>query len=172
MSSLGETVVQIEPKLEIEIRINDQTSVLNLLSQSVIKERISCGDHIFIAFLGGEPIAYLFATSQDCWVDEVKDWLILGSGEVYIYDALTLYEYRGNLLYPSLIVYAAKFYKELSYSHALIFTSALNRRSTIGIERANFYCYQVINFYNLFGFQIWDYKLRSRDVQSRFRNEI
>ena len=169
--SLRDPTPGIVPKVEIDIVAYDRPLDLERLQRSTIEERIFQGDRIFVARHHSKPVAYLFAATKSCWVSEIDDRLIIGSNEVYLYDAFTNIEYRGNRIYPSLISNTARFFKELSYSYALIFTTSSNISSVKGIERAGFCCYQTIYFYNLFGRRIWNYKTRSRNVQSRFSNE-
>ncbi len=169
---LNNPIQFINPLIDIEIDSNAQYSNFNFLDKSTIKERISRGDKTFIAFTNEEPAAYLFATTKDIWVDEIKDWLILSQGEVYLYDALTLPKYRGKMIYPTLIQHVAEYFKELRFNNALIFTRSDNRSSIQGIENARFKYYEDIKFFNIFGFKLWIYKDWRKCVQSRFKNEF
>lgn len=170
--NLSDPAPEIRPKVEVEVFTRDRPLELGLLQASIIEQRISQGDKIFVACHQLKPVAYLFAATKNCWVNEIQDWFIVESGEVYLYNAFTTAEHRGNHIYSFLISNAAKFFKGLTYSYALIFTTASNIRSIRGIERTGFQCYDTIHFHNLFGLRIWNYKPRSNDVKSRFSNEI
>lgn len=169
---LNNPIQFINPLIDIMIDSNDQYSNFNFLEKSSIKERISREDKIFIAFTNDEVVAYLFATTKDIWVDEIKDWLILSKGEVYLYDALTLPKYRGKMIYPTLIQHVAEYFKELCFKNALIFTRVDNRSSIQGVENARFKFYEDIKFFNIFGLKLWIYKDWRKCVQSRFKNEF
>jgi len=169
---LNNPIQFITPLIDVEINTDVRYSNFNLFEKSNIKERISRGDNIFMAFTNGEPIAYLFATTKDIWVDEIKDWLIISPDEVYLYDALTFPEYRGKMIYPTLIQHVAEYYKELCFKNALIFTKSDNRSSIEGIENVNFKFYKDIKFFSIFGLKLWIYKNRRYCVQSRFKNEF
>lgn len=99
-----------------------------------------------MAFTNDEPIAYLFATTKDIWVDEIKDRLNISPDEVYLYDALTFPEYRGKMIYPTLIQHVTEYYKELCFKNALIFTKSDNRSSIEGIGMRNLSFIRMLNF--------------------------
>ncbi len=170
--NLRDLLPEITPEVAVETSVYDRPCKCDLLQPSIVKQRMSQGHKIFVAHHQLKPVAYLFAATKNCWVDEIQDWLIVASGEVYFYDAFTAVEYRGKRIYSLLISNAAHFFKELTYSHALIFTTVSNTRSIRGIEHTGFRCYETIHFYNLFGCRIWDYTLRSNNVQSRFSTEV
>jgi len=169
---LRNSISSIKSKLAIEISLCDRPLDLENIQPSIIKERLSRGDRIFVAYHRSKPVAYLFTTTTECWVSEIEDNLIIGLDEIYFYDAYTRVEYRGNRIYSCLITSAAHFFKKLFYSNALIFATNSNALSAKGIERSNFHCYQTIHFYNIFGLGIWDYSKRNKFIQSRFSNEI
>ena len=168
---LQNTIPGIKPGVSVDVEVYDHPVKLESVQSRVVEERISQGNKIFVANYQFKPIAYIFVTKTNCWVEEIADKLQLGSNEVYLYDAYTNSEYRGNRIYPYLISNVARFYKERDYSCALIFTTSSNNRSKRGIQRAGFVCYQVIDFYNFGGLSIWNFKLRSRIVKSRFSCE-
>ena len=170
--SLKDSFVTITPKVKTDISVYEHPLELGNVDPLVLKERISHGDRVFVAKHQSKPVGYLFAADTDCWVDEIEDRLIVGSGEIYLYDAYTDIEYRRNRIYSALISNAAQYFKNLSYTSAFIFTTASNKISLKGIERSGFSCYQTIRYYNLFGWKIWYYKNRSKNVESRFSNEI
>ncbi len=170
--NLRGAIPDIKPKLAVEVFIHDRPFKLNYVKPEIIEQRISRGDRIFVAAHQLKPVAYLFAATKDCWVDEIQDWFIVAAGEVYLYDAFTVAEYRGNRIYPFLISSATHFFKELAYSYALIISTASNMQSITAIERTGFKSYETIHFYNLLGFRMWNSNPRSKDVQSRFSNEI
>lgn len=169
---LSDSPSDIIPKIEVEVATLDHPLELASLQPSLIEQRIARGDKIFVACHKEKPIAYLFSATRKCRVSEIQDWIIVASGEVYLYDAFTMARYRGNRIYPFLLNKAIHFFKELAYSYALICTTSSNISSIKGVENAGFHCYETINFYNLFGLKFWNYKQRDNDVQSRFSNEI
>jgi GNAT superfamily N-acetyltransferase len=168
---LRDEVATITPTLKTEILVHDKPLLLDHIDSSIVEERIAQGDMIFIARHDAHAIACLFASKAQSWVNEIEDRFIVGSSEIYFYDAYTDHAYRGNRIYSSLISTAVHYFKNLSYSTALIFSTAANRISLKGIEHSGFTCYQTVQFYNFFGWKQWTYSTRNKNVASRFSYE-
>lgn len=169
--NLGEPIPSVEPTIAVEVAIYDTPCELGSIDAAIVKERVSHGDRIFVASYKKNPVAYLFAATRRCWVEEMCDWLHVATGEVYLYDAFTAAAYRGNRIYSFLLSHAAHFFRKLTYSYALIFSTATNLSSLRGIERVDFRCYGTIRFYDVFGLYVWHYNTRSNGIQSRFSHE-
>ncbi len=169
--NLKNKVPTTTPKVTIDVEVYDHPVDLEHLERSTIEERVIKGDRIFVALYQSKPVGYLFTATSSTWVGEIDDTLLVNSKEVYIYDAFTYSEFRGNRIFPALITSVERFFRDLSYSCVLIFVACSNLSSIKGIERAGFDCYQVVHFYNLLGLRVWSYKTRSLCVQSRFSNE-
>jgi len=168
---LSDTSPEIRPKVKVEVTTHDRPLELISLQPSLIEQRIAQGDKIFVACYEEKPVAYLFTATRKCWVSEIQDLFIVASREVYLYDAFTIAQYRGNRIYSFLLNNVVRFFKELAYSYALIFSTASNISSIKGIEHTGFQCYETIHFCNLLGMNIWNYKQRNNDIQSRFSVE-
>jgi GNAT superfamily N-acetyltransferase len=169
---LSEGTPQIRPKVIVKVTTHDRPLELGSLQRSIVEQRIAQGDKICVARHSSNPVAYIFIATRNCWVDEIQDWFIVASGEVYLYDAFTSDEYRRNRIYSFLLSHATRLFKESAFSYVLIFSTALNTSSIKGIERAGFQCYEIVYFYNIFGFKIWNYKKQHNGIESRFSNEI
>ncbi len=142
------------------------------MEPTIIQQRSTRGDKIFVAYHQSKSVAYLFATTKSCWVEEIQNSFIVAEGEVYLYDVYTSVEYRRNRICSSLISNAVQFFKIQGFAYALIFSRASNIQSVRAIERAGFERYETIHFYNLLGVKMWNFLQRRDDVQSRFTNEI
>ena len=169
--NLGEPISSVEPTVAVEVSVHETPCELGSRDASIIKERMSHGDRIFVASYEKNPVAYLFAATRRCWVHEICDWLHVATGEVYLYDAFTFAAYRGHHIYSFLLSHAAHFFRKLTYSYTLIFTTSTNLSSIRGIERVDFRCYETVRFYDVFGLHVWHYSTRSNGVQSRLSHE-
>jgi GNAT superfamily N-acetyltransferase len=168
---LQDAVATITPTLKTEISIHDTPLHLQHIDSSIVEKRIAYGDKIFVAHHDAHAIACLFASNTQSWVNEIEDRFIVSTAEIYFYDAYTEHAYRGNRIYSSLITHAAHYFKNLSYTTALIFSTAANTISIKGIEKAGFDCYQIVQFHNFFGWKQWTYSTRNKNVASRFSYE-
>jgi hypothetical protein len=162
----------ISARIPVDVSMSTYVPVLDLFEKEIREDRNKRGDSVLIAFYQSQPVSYLFATTKDCWVGEVNDWLIVKPQEVYLYDAFTQPAYRGNHIYSTLISSAADFFRKKSYSYALIFTSTHNVSSTQGIERCGFDHYGTVHCFNFFGTHMWNFKTTSTYVKSHFKHQI
>lgn len=169
---LRNSVKRVDPKLAIDISILYHPNELKNAPKAVVANSLASGQTIFVARHQTKPIGYLSAATDRCWVGEVQDNLAVGPKEVYFFNAYTFTKFRGRRIYPALITHAAQYYKDRSYTRALIFTTATNTISLRGIEKAGFGCYENIYFHNLFGWKSWNHNRVNNDVQSRFCHEI
>lgn len=168
---MDRSIPEVDTPLSVETRIHDTKMELMDLPHALIEERILNGDQVLVAYHDGVPISYLFAADHESWVEEIQDTLIIKANEIYLYDAFTHPDYRGNHIYPLLLTHAIHHFKALSYAHALIFVQSKNRSSIKAIKRAGFQCYSTIDFHCLFGYKLWRYDKPTKNVRSYFESE-
>lgn len=168
---LDAAIPEVTSRIPVDTRIHDTTLELMNTPKAVVEERILNGDQMLVAYHKGEPISYLFAATNENWVEELQDTLIIKPNEIYLYDAFTKPAYRGQHVYPLLLTHAALHFRALTYSRALIFVKNKNIPSIRSIERAGFQCYRTIDFHCLFGYKLWRYNRATKDVKSHFENE-
>ena len=161
----------IKPTVTVRISFCDRPSEVDILNASTVAERTARGDKFFVAHHQGILVAYLFATTRECRVGEIDDWLEVGPREVYLYDAYTRPVFRGKGIYPHLITKAAEYFRHESYKHAMIFSTKDNLSSNRGIERCGFKLYETVQYRNFMGWESWEIELRDRHVSSRLRIE-
>lgn len=169
---LCDSIKKIEPTLIVDISILERPIELENTPKTAVAERLASGQTIFVALHQTKPVGYLSTTTDRCWVGEVEDSLTVAPKEVYLFDAYTFKAFRGKHIYPALITHAAQYYKNRSYTKALIFTSTTNVSSVKGIEKTGFCCSKNIHFRNILGWKSWNHNRKNSDVQSRFSHEI
>lgn len=160
----------ITARIPVDVSISDFVPELELFDKSVRKQRTQRQDTVLIAFHEAQPVGYLFATTKNCWIGEIENWLIVKPREVYLYDAFTHPAFRGKRIYATLVNRAANFFKQRGYSYALIFASAHNTSSIRGIEYCGFAEYGSVRSINLFGRNVWDFRITETYVTSYFAN--
>lgn len=170
--NISRTIPAIEPGIQVDVSFHDRPITLDSVEPTIIQQRINRGDKIFVAYHQSNPVAYLFATTRQCWVAEIQNSFVVAEREVYLYDTFTSVAYRRNRICSFLICNAVHFFKIQEFSYALIFSRASNIQSVRAIERAGFEDYETIHYYSLLGLKIWNFLPRSNDVQSRFTNEV
>ncbi len=170
--NISSTIPAFKPRIEVDVSYHDRPITLDSVEPTIIQQRSTRGDKIFVAYHQSRPVAYLFATTKQCWVEEIQNSFVVAEGEVYLYDTFTNVAYRRNRICSFLITNVVQFFKVRKFCYALIFSRASNVQSMRAIERAGFEDYESIYYYNLLGLRMWNFLRRSNDVQSRFANEV
>jgi len=169
---LCDSIKKIEPALVVDISTLEHPVELENTPKTAVAERLASGQTIFVALHQTKPVGYLSTATDRCWVGEVEDSFAVAPKEVYLFDAYTFKAFRGKHIYPALITHAAQYYKNRSYTKALIFSSTNNVSSVKGIEKTGFCCFKNIHFRNILGWKSWNHNRKNSDVQSRFSHEI
>jgi GNAT superfamily N-acetyltransferase len=164
-------VAEVIPRVGIEVKVKTHPLPLENVQKTIVSERIANGDTIFVAYQGTQPVGYIFASKRECWVGEIHDTLEVDPQEVYLYDAFTMPAFRGKRIFPYIMTEVIRYYRESKNDYALIFVLSSNKSSIRGIERAGFFCYQVVNYYDIFGQRVWNYKKGIQGVSTKFSNE-
>ncbi|KPK62838.1 hypothetical protein AMJ83_09525 [candidate division WOR_3 bacterium SM23_42] len=161
----------IAPGMAVNVSAHEKPVEARILHKSTAEERVARGEKIFVAYYQKNPIAYLFASTGDCWIGEIEDWLVIDPDEIYLYDAFTSPEYRGRGIYPLLINRAAGYFRNRSYRYTMIFATGSNTESIRGIEKCGFKCYEIVHYRNFLGWKSWHFIVGERHVGSRLSNE-
>ncbi|MGB3342111.1 MAG: GNAT family N-acetyltransferase [bacterium] len=169
---LNKPIKKIITELPIDIRTLKQPIELENVSASRVTQHIASKQNAFVASYRAKPVGYLFATISRCRVGEIHDFLMVAPQEVYLFNAYVYRMFRGKRIYRALITHAAQYYKDKSFTKALIFTAQNNTTSISGIEKAGFKCYGSVHFSNVLGRKSWKYSRRTSDSQSYFIHEV
>jgi len=84
--------------------------------------------------------------------------------EVYLYDAFTFAEYRGQNLYPALLQRVLDSSHRQGLRRALIFVLSDNTASIRGVQKAGFREFQRVTYHNILGFVRYTYRPFLNDI--------
>jgi GNAT superfamily N-acetyltransferase len=76
---------------------------LTNLSLQTIEARFQAGHHLYIAFLDKDPVAYGWVATQQGGISEFQFSFAVPPGNIYLWDFLTLPQWRGRGIYPRLL---------------------------------------------------------------------
>jgi GNAT superfamily N-acetyltransferase len=164
-------IKMVKPQIPVKYSVHEGPVSIDPIEDLTRDERYAKGDRAIVARVKRHQVAYLFAATTDTWVGEIEDWFNIPQGEVYLYDAYTVADYRGRRVYPFLICAAADYFKKRAYRCAMIFSAAYNKDSIKGIEKCGFRCYEVVDYRNFLGLKSWHYRVGERYVRARLGNE-
>jgi GNAT superfamily N-acetyltransferase len=160
---LSEHIPQIKPKLEVQIyqlRNIPESSRFNLLeivNEQICQTRFRQGEMVWVAVYRSQIAAYCWVAFYETEIGEIKKIIKIRKDEIYLYDAFTLPDYRGNNLYPFLLTNICYYGKENGYTRALIFALSNNIPSQLGIQKAGFKQFQVIKYRKILGIPWYRY---------------
>jgi GNAT superfamily N-acetyltransferase len=106
------------------------------LSSQTIDARFQAGHHPYIAFLDENPVAYGWVAMQQGGISELQFSFTLPARNAYLWDFLTLPQWRGRGIYPRLL--QSIIHQEPLIDYFWIGYAPGNDLSARGITRAGF----------------------------------
>ncbi len=103
-----------------------------------IRRRIERGRRCYAAWVGGRLAAYGWVSFDEEFIGELRLELELRPGEAYIWDCVTLPEFRQKHLYSALLVYIVGELRREPFCRIWIGANLDNLASQKGISRAGF----------------------------------
>jgi L-amino acid N-acyltransferase YncA len=153
-----------EARIAVEYRCIDATSwavqhnTTRLLERHLYPARFARGEHFWIAHQADDILAYCWATQEPVEIGEIRCVMSPRSDEVYLYDAFTFAEHRGQNLYPALLQRMLDASRKAGLRRALIFVMSDNTASIRGVQKAGFREFQRVTCRNIFGFARYAYQ--------------
>lgn len=110
---------------------------LTRLPESVLAARFDTDNEIFVAFVADEPAGYGWLARRSGGIDALDYSFDLPSGNGYLWDFVTLPDWRGRGVYPHLL--QAILRQEPDIERFWIGFEARNLASARGIQKAGFH---------------------------------
>lgn len=134
-------VNMVEPRVPTTFRRmgTDEASVLaQTMDMQEVEQRFAAGKRCYVALVEGKLAAYGWATFDQEAIGELGLLVHLKPGEAYIWDCVTLPEYRGLRLYPALLAYIARELQAGGFQRVWIGANADNVASQSGMRQVGF----------------------------------
>jgi len=120
--------------------------------------RFARGEQFWTAQHEGKILSYCWATHEPVEIGEIQCIMAPRGDEVYLYDAFTFAEYRGQNLYPALLQQVLDYNRQQGVRRALIFVLSDNTASIRGVQKAGFREFQRVTYQNVLGFARYVYR--------------
>jgi ribosomal protein S18 acetylase RimI-like enzyme len=120
--------------------------------------RFARGEQFWTAQHEGKILSYCWATNEPVEIGEIRCVMAPRRDEVYLYDAFTFAEHRGQNLYPALLQQALDYNRQQGVRRALIFVLSDNTASIRGVQKAGFKEFQRVTYRNILGFARYAYR--------------
>jgi Acetyltransferase (GNAT) family len=115
------------------------TEAMGLSSAEEVFKRFDAGKHCYIGDVDGVLATYGWVTFDRELIGELGLHIRLSPGEAYIWDCVTLPEYRGLRLYPTLLWYIVGDLKAQGLRRIWIGADADNLASQVGMRLCGFH---------------------------------
>jgi len=135
-----------------------QRSTSHIPDRHLFPARFARGEEFWTAQREGKILSYLWATQEPVEIGEIRCVMSPRGDEVYLYDAFTFAEYRGQNLYPALLQRVLDSSHRQGLRRALIFVLSDNTASIRGVQKAGFREFQRVTYHNILGFVRYTYR--------------
>ena len=154
-----------EARLDVDYRLLDaaawseQANVDHVTDRMLFPSRFERGEFIWTAHGDAERIvSYCWVTKKPVEIGEISCAINPRPDEIYLYDAFTFADYRGQNLYPAVMHRILAHSREAGLRRALIFVMSDNVASIRGVRKAGFREFQRVTYYNFIGFVRYAYR--------------
>ena len=138
---------------------SEQTNVDHVTDRLLFQSRFERGEYIWTAHSDADKIvSYCWVTRKPVEIGEIGCAINPRDDEIYLYDAFTFAEYRGQNLYPAVMHRILAHSREAGLRRALIFVMSDNVASIRGVRKAGFREFQRVTYYNFVGFVRYAYR--------------
>lgn len=147
----------------VEYRVLDalawsiQPHTNHIPDRHVFQARLAQGEQFWTAQKDAKIVSYCWATRNPVEIGEIYCTISPRADEVYLYDAFTFAEYRGQNLYPALLHRILVHSRQQGLRRALIFVMSDNVASIRGVQKAGFEEFQRVTYRNVLGFGRYTY---------------
>lgn len=154
-----------EARLDVDYRLLDaaawseQANVDHVTDRMLFPSRFERGEFIWTAHGDAERIvSYCWVTKKPVEIGEISCAINPRPDEIYLYDAFTFADFRGQNLYPAVMHRILAHSREAGLRRALIFVMSDNVASIRGVRKAGFREFQRVTYYNFIGFVRYAYR--------------
>jgi ribosomal protein S18 acetylase RimI-like enzyme len=153
-------------RLAVDYRVLDaaawaeQPHTNHVTDRHLFQARLQRGESFWTAQHHEHIVAYCWTTSDPVEIGEVHRVISPRGDEIYLYDAFTFPEYRGQNLYPALLQRILEHSRQQGLRRALIFVLSDNVASIRGVQKAGFREFQRVTYWNVLGFSCYTYRPR------------
>jgi len=136
----GDALPHPAPLAGLTIGVNDDANLIARLSDLAVEEieaRLAAGHRCYLAWLDGTPVSYGWVATLSASIGELSLAFDLPDGDRYLWDFVTLPEWRGRGIYPRLLHGIIEHEGGAAERFWIIYAPE-NAASGIGIAKAGF----------------------------------
>ena len=130
-------------------------SAMGLTDTEPLLRRLSDRRRCFAAWIGEGIAAYGWVSQEDEWIGEQERCIRISKQEAYIWDCVTLPDYRRQRLYSALLSHMLSVLKREGTQRVWIGTALKNKPSIKGFTNAGFRPVLDLLYMRLFNLRVW-----------------
>ncbi len=160
----GESVPVVPPRLPLSFRElpPEQAGLLaraaGLSSPGPLQERFRTGGRAFAGFSGEDLACYGWVSQGREWIGEMQAHFLMLPGEGYIWDCVTLPQFRRQGLYTALINHMLRALFAEGLHRVWIGSNIENQPSIRGFQRAGFRALVQVRLFRLLSRRFYGYR--------------
>ncbi|HCX89016.1 MAG: hypothetical protein COW04_12120 [Deltaproteobacteria bacterium CG12_big_fil_rev_8_21_14_0_65_43_10] len=156
--NLRKEIPYVRENISAEIHfITDESSdtkeiLMNGCNQNsdIFEDRLRKGDICCAACFREEIASYCWVASSEAYIGEIGKKIRLKNNEIYLYDAFTKPELRGNNLFPKILTAILCYGRQEGYQTVLTFVLSSNNPSVTAIKKSGFDRFQSVYFVDIY----------------------
>jgi ribosomal protein S18 acetylase RimI-like enzyme len=160
----GKEISLIPARLPAEFKEIDKASAGILLpaageeQANEIKHRFQRGKRCFVGLVEGKLACWGWVSHEDEWIGEMKVTFRLEEGEAYIWDCVTLPDFRRQGLFSALINHMARDLQKEGMVRVWIGSNLENQPSIKGFKKAGYQPVMLVLFVQVLGMRFFKFR--------------
>jgi ribosomal protein S18 acetylase RimI-like enzyme len=122
---LAQSIPELEPAVPLRIdtlkpsEVDDHLAFRPEMARACVLDRLRSAQVCFVARHESRIVSACWATTQTAWVEFLACGIAAAVGEVYLFDAFTLPDYRGQRAAPALCTHQLKHFQRAGVRRAI-----------------------------------------------------
>jgi GNAT superfamily N-acetyltransferase len=149
---LEEPIPEVKPNLPVTIELLKKTELDEYLKfrirvdPSLIMDWLNAGHCCFVARYKGQIISACWAATHRAWIYFLAREIRLAPDEVYIYDAFTKSDFRGQSIFPAILAEMVRYFRAAGYRQMTIGVVPENKPSLWAMRKVGFRHFGIVGY--------------------------
>ena len=149
---LQDPIPEVTARVPVEISLLQKTQIAEYLefraeaNESEVQSQLDAGHWCFVARYQGRIVSARWATAGRVWIDYLSSEFRLAADEVYIYDAFTRPDFRGQAISPVTSAEMLRYFRIAGYRHTVATISPENQANLRAVAKTGYRPYGLIGY--------------------------
>ncbi len=149
---LQEAIPTVTARVPVEISLLQKTEIAEYVEfragtdVAEVQSQLDAGHWCFVARHQGRIVSARWATAGRVWIDYLSSAFRLAADEVYIYDAFTRPDFRGQAVSPVTSVEMLRYFRAAGYRRTVATISPENQANLRAVAKPGYRPYGLIGY--------------------------